>query len=371
MGGMQKHSYYLAKYFARAKIKVDLYYYLPTDKTAQLSSFTDEENKYIEHIIIDMPKADKYIGHYLRQCLSYSKNIYEILIKRERTDFIYAQGFTAWAIFEKKTSRYNLPKIGVNFHGLEPLQNAADLKSNLQKYMLKPYLLYNLKKADIVFSLGSNLTNLLVKSDVALSKIIQIPIGIEKEWLVDSIKDINKPLQFVFVGRNERRKGVIELYSAIKNINQEKAIFNFIGPIALTDLEKKRKKTIRTNNQNLIFHGAIYNQHKIKEIVEKCDVLICPSYSEGMPTVILEAMSCGLTVIATNVGATNELVNENTGFLIKNPKPIKISQAINKVLYTEENKLLQLKSNALKQIQDSFLWENVIKNTISKIENFS
>jgi glycosyltransferase involved in cell wall biosynthesis len=90
-----------------------------------------------------------------------------------------------------------------------------------------------------------------------------------------------------------------------------------------------------------------------------------------MPTVILEAMSCGLTVIATNVGATNELVNENTGFLIKNPKPIKISEAINKVLDTEENKLLQLKSNALKQIQDSFLWENVIKNTISKIENFS
>ena len=46
---------------------------------------------------------------------------------------------------------------------------------------------------------------------------------------------------------------------------------------------------------------------------------MCPSYSEGMPNVIMEAMSRGLAIIATDVGAVSKLVDEENGWLI-NPR---------------------------------------------------
>ena len=50
---------------------------------------------------------------------------------------------------------------------------------------------------------------------------------------------------------------------------------------------------------------------------DSCDILLCPSYSEGMPNVILEAMSRGLAIIATNVGAIRLLVSEDNGVLLQ------------------------------------------------------
>ena len=51
--------------------------------------------------------------------------------------------------------------------------------------------------------------------------------------------------------------------------------------------------------------------------MDNCDILICPSYSEGMPNVILEGMSRGLAIITTDVGANELLVSNENGKLIK------------------------------------------------------
>jgi len=62
---------------------------------------------------------------------------------------------------------------------------------------------------------------------------------------------------------------------------------------------------------------------QIPELMQRSDCLVLPSLSEGIPNVILEAMACGLPVLASNLPGIREVVkDEETGFLVA-PKDVK------------------------------------------------
>ena len=102
-------------------------------------------------------------------------------------------------------------------------------------------------------------------------------------------------------------------------------------------------------------------------------MLLCPSYSEGMPNVILEAMSRGLIIIATDVGAVNVLVSSKNGILIKNPKHENILVAMKTLLKADNETLLKMKKFSVNMVKSSFTWEKVvnylIKMTSSSLKN--
>ena len=99
---------------------------------------------------------------------------------------------------------------------------------------------------------------------------------------------------------------------------------------------------------------------------DSCDILLCPSYSEGMPNVILEAMSRGLAIIATNVGAIRLLVSEDNGVLLQECKPNLIFDAINNFISMNKNILIEKKASSVEKIKEGFLWNNVIERYIEK-----
>ena len=111
IGGMQKHSFYLAKYFAANKVEVQLYHFSQNDTydINKLEFFTEEEKTFIHSFIIPFPKTGKLPGHYLRESFQYSVNIYYALKKNPPVDFIYAQGFTGWKICAVKRKGEKLP----------------------------------------------------------------------------------------------------------------------------------------------------------------------------------------------------------------------------------------------------------------------
>ena len=361
MGGMQKHSFYLAKYFARNKVRVQLYHFSQnnTYDISKLEFFTDDEKAFIHSIIIPFPKSGRLPGHYLRESFEYSVNIYKALKNNPPVDFIYVQGFAGWKIIDAKRKGEKLPPVGINFHGIEPFQKAPGLKAKMQQQLLKRAMLFNLKHADTIFSLGGNLTGILLKKGIHPTKIIQIPIGLEEDWINPEIKKRETVLKFVFVGRYERRKGIEELTKALlKLVNNQKFEFHFIGPLP----ESKKIKSAQ-----LIYHGSISNQEKIKQLLRSCDVLVCPSYAEGMPTVILEAFASGLCAIATNVGAVNELVSPKTGWLISSSSVSVISEALRTAIKTPDSELQLKKQNAQQLIRDKHFWTKISEETIAAI----
>jgi glycosyltransferase involved in cell wall biosynthesis len=83
---------------------------------------------------------------------------------------------------------------------------------------------------------------------------------------------------------------------------------------------KERLPTLSENlglTDRVHFEGAIAWGESLFEVMRKHDVLVLPSMTEGLPLVLIEAMSQGLPVVASNVGGVPEIViHERTGLLV-------------------------------------------------------
>jgi glycosyltransferase involved in cell wall biosynthesis len=358
LGGMQKHSYYVCKYLARQQVQVDLFHFNQSNfDIGKLEFFSQEELKYIRSHILPFPKSPPFPGHYLYNSWRYSKQVYEAI--REQLplyDFIYTKGFTGWYLIDQKTKRPELPPVGVKFHGYEMFQQPPDLKVRLQHlFLLRRPVRSISRKADVVFSYGGKITDIIRSIGVKPGRILELPSGVEKDMLADNISPTGQEkIRFLFLGRYERRKGVEELNEAIRSVLGQpafqKAEFQFIGPIPGDK---------RIAHQQVIYHGEIRGREGLQALMGQCDVLVCPSWSEGMPNVILEAMANGLAVIATDVGATNVLVSGETGWLLKTSQPQEIRDTIAAVLTSGAATVDRKKQNALDLIRNRFTWEKL------------
>ena len=80
------------------------------------------------------------------------------------------------------------------------------------------------------------------------------------------------------------------------------------------------------------YQGWVSKKRKA-EVLNSSDVYILPSYAEGSPISILEAMSYGMAIISTKVGGIPELVRENqNGFLIEPGNPGQIEKALDSII---------------------------------------
>lgn len=409
MGGMQKHSYYLAKYLARAGVKVDVYHAIPEGQSlpATPEGFAEEELQNLNFFPVHFPKPSKYPGHYIRESYIYSKRVYKEFIQQPQPDFVYIQGFSGWEYLarRKEPGAWGRIKTGINFHGVEMFQQAPSLRVKLEHLLLRPWVRWNLRRSNVIFSLGGKLTHIQKKLSSAQNRIIEMPIGITNDWLIDEVPEQKSKIRkFAFIGRYERRKGIEELHSVLQQLIKEnqKFEFHFIGPISESKHLKSNhllaysptrltspsitpwppeggnQPATKTSNNllaysptRLVYHGAIHDEKKIQKILRDADVLVCPSWSEGMPTVILEAMASGCAVIASDVGAVNEQVDSDNGILIEPGNKNQLKEAMIIMLNMDEENLLEMKKMSVDRIKKKFLWEQVAERTIEEIRGKS
>lgn len=355
---MQKHSYFLTRELARKGHTLYLFHCNQSNYDAsKLEFFSEEERRNIKSFLIPFPTNKHFPLHYIYESYQYSQAIHQALKPHLKDiDFIFAQGFCAWHLLKHKSSSY--PPVAVHFHGLEMYQHIPSVKARFSRYFLQRAVKANIRMADYTISFGGKLDAIL-QGITDKGKIWQIPGGIESSWLTDTVPAPTDKVRFAFIGRYERRKGLPELNSAINSL-QGKTQFtvDFIGDIPNEQM---------LSGTNLCYHGKIASEAEIRDLLANCDVLLCPSFAEGMPTVIMEAMACGLAIIATDVGAVSKLVNASNGWLIDGPAPEKIAAAM---LSAIEDKALQQKKNAsLQTVKSSFLVEQVTALLISKMQD--
>jgi len=365
IGGMQKHSYYLCKFLAQKGVQIDLYHTnawlrKPQYDIEKLEFFTEEEKENINSIVIPFPESHKFPGHYLWRSYKYSELIFKELSKRKKVDFIYTKGLTPWKLLREK-SKSNFPPISNKSHGYEFFQIAPSYYIKLVHLFLRPAFKYITTNSDFIFSYGGNITQIIQNMEVPRRKILEIPTGIDKLWLREKKWSFSKLRKFVFIGRYERRKGIEELTEILRENKafKEKAEFHFIGAI------DKNKQVERSH---IIYHGLITDTAKLKLVIQEADCLICPSYSEGMPNVILEGMASGCAIIATDVGAIPQQVSEDNGWLIPANDKVALYKAIKEAIDLEEKDLVKKRQNSIQKIKNQFLWEKIANQTINEIK---
>ncbi len=361
IGGVQRHSYYLAKYFAQNKVWVDLYHtYQDTNKNIdELSVFSPEERKYIRSYVVPFPKPSFYPGHYISESYKYSKKIFSLLQLNLHVDFIYVQGFTGWWLLAEKKKGIQFPPIGINFHGLNMFQKTYSWFGKVQQWMFRYPVIFNLRNADFVFSFGGIISEIIKKAGVESKRIFEIPIGVESEWINPNIIANTGMKRLLFVGRYERVKGIEELSKVLISIEDNYDFeFHFVGNIP---------KRLQIDSPKVTYWGEITDNEQLKSIYRECDVLVCPSHSEGMPNVILEAMASGLAVIATDVGAVNVMVSEKNGWLIEPGNIYAIRTSLEEALLIPNEDLFEKRKKSVELVEKKFLWSSIIDKIIEQI----
>jgi len=362
IGGMQKYAYSLIKNMAsHDQIEIDVYQ-PESDKydVNALEFFSAEERKKINSVAVKNPRAVRYPGHYVTESYLFSKNLFALLHENlEKYDLILAQGFTAWHLLEQKARRrVSVPPVIVHFHGFEMFQTSLTIRHGLQSYLLRKAVRYNIGRADLVASYGGRIDDIVVSLGVPRAKMIRLVNGVADEWLVDKAARSRAKRKFIFIGRYERRKGITELNEAIGRLTAE-ADFHFIGPIP---------DHLRLTSPSIHYHGVVVGDERISRIMRECDVLVCPSLAEGMPTVILEGMSQGLAVIATDVGATASMVDDANGWLIAPGNVDALCSALTSAISLDEDALFARKTASLLQVK-RFLWPAVTHESIERIKS--
>lgn len=184
-------------------------------------------------------------------------------------------------------------------------------------------------------------------------------------------KKNDEKTHFLFLGEIGQRKGVFDI---IRGIAMKKE--QFLGHMELkiggNKNEEKLKKQIKDFNiQEIVtFEGWVSGNKKL-ELLNWADVFILPSFNEGLPISILEAMSYGMPIISTPVGGIPEVVKNNlNGTIISPGNAEEISIAMMKYIASPE--IIKAEGEDSKNIVKFYLPEyvlNHLKNIYEKLIN--
>ena len=364
LGGIQRHTRMLALHFAKAGVQVTLLHSADTPelraRAEALDDFPAEARAKIKSLVVVPPKAGRYPGHYLHDCQRYSRG----LLDRYReenvgADFVYAQGLTGIAFGAARRGATDLPPVGVNQHGYEMFQKAANLRAWLEQFVLRGQVVALDRSADIVFTFPRKIRAIVERRcKVPSERLVEVPNAIDGSWIVAHRPAPTAKRRFLFIGRHERRKGVPELLEAIAPLRASGVEFHFVGPIP---------EQLRLKRDDVVYHGTVTDTATLQGILDSSDVLLCPSFAEGMPTVVLEAMARGLAVIATDVGATAEWVGADNGVLLPFPDVGALRTAIERCIAMPVSELHRLQAASIAKAREC-TWDLVTAKTIAAIQ---
>lgn len=139
-------------------------------------------------------------------------------------------------------------------------------------------------------------------------------------------------LNIAFMGMINRDKGIIELLQAI-NQTAVNLHLDVCGVITDKSVENEFKLLIEKLHDRVTLHGYVQGERKV-EILRNADVLVLPSYHEGFPLVIIEALASACGIIATPVGAIPEVLS-NLNYISVDIKSI--DQIRDAITYLNDN----------------------------------
>lgn len=207
--------------------------------------------------------------------------------------------------------------------------------------LLRKYTFYLFKKnASKIIVLSYKLKEFLVKNGLNGDKIFVLA-----NYYDNALKIIDCPkkpdvVTYLFVGSVTQRKGIYELLEVFNTLDDSYQLIVCGEPNEKigNDYIKKYR-----NKENIIFKGFVAGETK-NEIFSSADVFVLPTYSEGLPISLLEAMFFGLACIISSVGAISEIVSDENAILIKPGDKEGLLLAIKKY-HNNRNLLLKHQSN--------------------------
>ncbi|MCL5439034.1 MAG: glycosyltransferase family 4 protein [Patescibacteria group bacterium] len=211
----------------------------------------------------------------------------------------------------------------------------TDWYSLAVKLFKKSFIKYEDKlfsKSNMFITITGAMANELIryyKINPLKISVIKNSIDIKKYKLIKKESSNNKQFKILSIGRLVYRKGVLDLVDAAKIIchRYPNVVFTIIGEGPLEKSLREKIKEYRLQN-NVLLVGAVPN-NQIKKYIKASSVFVIPSYYEGLPLVLLEAIASGKPVIGTNIDGIKEIIKDGkNGLLVPSGNPRSIAKAI-------------------------------------------
>lgn len=223
-----------------------------------------------------------------------------------------SRSFFRDAFFAKYLIRNNIPFV-VFFHGWNlQFEEKVD-----KKYV--SFFQNTLGKAKKIFVLSSDFKEKLMawgfQGEVVIATTTVDVKLFEKQVVLKEDNSNQDTLKVLFLSRLIRGKGIYETIKAFENLINDKLNVKLI--ITGSGEESDAIKLLVEHNDAITLTGHVEGKEKI-ELYKNCTLYCLPSYSEGLPTSVLEAMSFGKPVITTPVGGLKSFFQDGEmGFFVQ------------------------------------------------------
>ena len=201
-------------------------------------------------------------------------------------------------------------------------------------------------------------SQMMLFSDVEdLPKLQIVHCGIDlNSYTINNASEnkVTDVIRLLYVGRLAVEKGVPVLLRSLIALKNEGYRFHLTllgdGP-ERASLEADVKAH---GLEEMVYFGGFSSQETVRNTLQESDVFVLPSFAEGVPVSLMEAMACGVPVIATNVGGVTELIEHGVSGLVVAPSDeIALKKAISSYIDTPELRA-NVRKSARKVVETDF-----------------
>lgn len=247
-----------------------------------------------------------------------------------------------------------LERLAGNFTSILFTQSAEDAKTAVIEKIMPQ---------DKVFEIGNGVDVTRFNPEIKIpSKKLKLELGLKEDHFIVGM-----------IGRQVKEKGIIELLEAAKLlINKYEDIgFIIVGERLESDHAEEVGSSIKRFQKllkgRIVFTGM---RSDIPQLLKIIDLFTLPSWREGMPRTIIEAMMMGLPVVATDIrGSREEVVHGETGLLVPVRSPEDLADAI-ELIYKDREKAKKMGISGRKKALKQFNEKRIIEKQLKIIDNF-
>jgi glycosyltransferase involved in cell wall biosynthesis len=221
-----------------------------------------------------------------------------------------------------------------------------------------------------ITSVSSNVSEELSAYGLNPRTITVVGNAVDEELFVPKQSKAQTNSYVLFVGIFRSGKGVFDVLNCAKYVCDKRPDIRFVlcgnGPLLKSMEECVKKMGLQ---RQIVFLGYIADRNRLSKLYQNATLLVQPSYHEGFSTVVLEAMSCGLPVVANDIAGNRTIISSRSnGILVPPRSPEAMANSVLELL-NDASLRDRIGRAARATVENYYTWDNIADTVIECYES--